>query len=76
MNSSTNPYILKIIDLNKNIDLARLDKSVLEYDLREYNHNPLETIPIHEIRNSIDLLHFRIIGLQNEILKISQFIAK
>jgi hypothetical protein len=76
MNSLTNPYILKIIDLNKNIDLARLDKSVLEYDLREYNHNPLETIPIHEIRNSIDLLHFRIIGLQNQILKISQFISK
>jgi hypothetical protein len=76
MNSSTNPYILKIIDLNKNIDLARLDKSVLEYDLREYNHNPIETIPIHEIKNSIDLLHFRIIGLQNQILKISQFIAK
>ena len=44
MNALTNPYVLKIHELNKEIDRLKVDKSVIEYDLNEYKRFPVATV--------------------------------
>lgn len=70
----TNPYIQKIIQINKDIDGLKLDRAVLVYDLDELKRMPVPTIPIFDILEKIDTIDKMINDEQLKILKITKFL--
>lgn len=74
MSALTNPYVLKIHELNKEIDRLKIDKSVIEYDLNEYKRYPVATVCPDLIKEDLQKVINDIQVKEAQILKVSKFI--
>lgn len=74
MSALTNPYVLKIHELNKEIDRLKVDKSVIEYDLNEYKRYPVATVCPDLIKEDLQKVINEIQVREAQIIKISKFI--
>lgn len=74
MSYSTNPYQVKIIELNKDLEGLKLDRSVLIYDLNEFLKHPVPTISPDLIREQIKHIDVMIDDIKHKILTISNYI--
>lgn len=76
MNSLTNPYILKIIELNKELSQKQQRVFSLRNHLNDYKKSPVTTVPIGILSDEIFMLEDNCIQIERNILKISKFIGK
>jgi len=76
MTYSTNPYQVKIIELNKDLEGLKLDRSVLIYDLNEFLKHPVPTICPDLIREQIKNIDVMIDDIKHKILTISNYIRQ
>lgn len=76
MSYLTNPYQLKIIELNKDLEGLKLDRSCLIYDLNEFLKQPVPTISLDLIREQIKTIDTMIEDINYKIQTISNFINK
>lgn len=76
MSYLTNPYQVKIIELNKDLEGLKLDRSVLIYDLNEYLKFPVPTISPDLIREQIKSIDVMIEDINYKIQTISNFIRR
>ena len=74
MSALTNPYVLKIHELNKEIDRLKVDKSVIEYDLNEYKRYPVATVCPDLIKEDLQKVINEIQVKEAQIIKVSKFI--
>lgn len=74
MSALTNPYVLKIHELNKEIDRLKVDKSVIEYDLNEYKRYPVSTVCPDLIKEDLQKVINEIQVKEAQIIKVSKFI--
>jgi len=74
MTALTNPYVLKIYELNKEIDRLKIDKFFIESDLNEYKRNPVATICIDSIKEDLQKIMNEIQYKETQIIKVSKFI--
>lgn len=74
MSALTNPYVLKIHELNKEIDRLKVDKSVIEYDLKEYKRYPVPTVCPDLIKEDLQKVINEIQVKEAQIIKVSKFI--
>lgn len=76
MSYLTNPYQVKLIELNKDLEGLKLDRSVLIYDLNEYLKYPVPTISPDLIRQQIKNIDVMIEDINYKIQTISNFIRR
>lgn len=76
MSYSINPYQFKIIELNKELEGLKLDKSCIIYDLNEYKKFPVPTISLDILENDLKNINFLIQETEYKIQTISKFINR
>lgn len=74
MSALINPYVLKIHELNKEINRLKVDKSVIEYDLNEYKRYPVPTVSLDLIKEDLQKVINEIQVKEAQIIKVSKFI--
>lgn len=76
MSYLTNPYQIKIIELNKDLQGLKLDRSILIYELNEFLKYPVPTISPDLIREQIKSIDVMIEDINYKIQTISNFIRR
>jgi hypothetical protein len=71
-----NPYQVKIIELNKDLEGLKLDKSCIIYDINEYKKYPVPTISLDLLEKDLKNINSLITETEYKIQTISKFINR